>query len=120
MLYIGYPVSFETACKILNEPYVVRFEKINNIIETRLAEYGLNLYYYDKNVCILGVVVKELMIKSDYNYMQINDAFEIIKYYKEKVISSLKNMNADLSEFDIEIIEEEPKRVHNPEPYVLT
>jgi len=119
MIYIGYPVSFETACKILDEPHVVRFEKINHTIETRLAEYGLELYYYDKNVWILGIVVKELMLTND-KYMQVNDAFEIIKYYKEKVISSLKYMNANLEDFDIEIMEREPIRVHNPEPYILT
>ena len=39
MIYIGYPVSFETACKILDEPYVVRFEKINDIIKYLAREF---------------------------------------------------------------------------------
>jgi hypothetical protein len=119
MLYVGYPISFETACKILDEPYVVRFEKINDIIKTRLAEHGLELSYYDKNVWILGMAVKELMLIND-NYMQVSDALEIIMYYKRKVMDSLKQVGADLSEFDIEIMEGEPIRVTNPLPYVIT
>jgi len=119
MLYVGYPISFKTACKILHEPDIVRFEKINDIIKTRLAEHGLELSYYDKNVWILGMAVKELMLIND-NYMQVSDALEIIMYYKRKVMDSLKQVGADLSEFDIEIMEGEPIRVTNPLPYVIT
>jgi hypothetical protein len=119
MLYVGYPVSYKTACEILNEPYVVRFEKIYDSIKTRLAEYGLELSYYDKDVWILGMSVKELMLIND-NYMQVSDALEIIMYYKRKVMDSLKQVGADLSEFNIEIMEGEPIRVTNPLPYVIT
>ena len=119
MLYVGYPISFETACKIFDEPYVVRFEKIDDILQKRLAEHGLTLSHYDKNVWILGMSVKELMLTND-NYMQVSDALEIIMYYKRKVMDSLKEAGANLAEFDIEIMEGEPIRVTNPSPYVIT
>jgi hypothetical protein len=119
MLYIGYPVSFKTACNILNFKYDSNDYQLHNKIKGHLAMHGLTLDYYDKGIYILGMYISELSIRQC-NYSSTNEAIDIIIYYKKKVIDSLKAIDADLSEFDIEIIEEEPKRVRYPEPYILT
>jgi hypothetical protein len=119
MLYIGYPVSYKTACKILNFKYDSEDYQLYNKMKAHLAKHDLILDYYDKGIYILGMYINELCIRYD-NYSNADQAVDVIIYYKKKVIDSFKAVDADLSEFDIEIMEEEPKRVHNPEPYILT
>jgi len=119
MLYIGYPVSYKTACEILNFKYDGEDYQLYNKMKVHLAKHNLTLDYYDKGIYILGMYINELCVRYD-NYSNANQAIDIIIYYKKKVIDSFKAVNADLSEFDIMIMEEEPKRVHNPEPYILT
>ena len=119
MLYIGYPVSFKTACNILNFKYDSNDYQLHNKMKGYLAMHDLTLDYYDKGIYILGVYINELCIRSD-NYSNVNQAIDIIIYYKKKVIDSFKAIDADLSEVDIEIMEGEQIRVHNPEPYILT
>jgi len=119
MLYIGYPVSFKTACKILNFKYDSEDYQLYNKMKTHLAKHDLILDYYDKGIYILGMYINELCVRYD-NYSNADQAVDVIIYYKKKVIDSFKAIDADLSEFDIEIMEEEPKRVYNPEPYILS
>ena len=40
--------------------------------------------------------------------------------YKHKVTQNLKAADANLAEFDIEVMEGEPTRVRSPQPYVIT
>jgi len=119
MLYIGYPVSFKTACNILNFKYDSNDYQLHNKMKGHLAMHDLTLDYYDKGIYILGMYINELCIRQC-NYSSTNEAIDIIIYYKKKVIDSFKAIDADLSEFDIEIMEEEPKRVRYPEPYILS
>ena len=62
MLFVGYPISYETACGFLGLPADVdeaTFKKL-------YAMTNLELYYVDKGQYILGTFVKErfLRIKS--------------------------------------------------------
>ena len=88
-------------------------------MDEHLAKYDLKLHHYDKNVFILGYAIKEFWIGTD-KFVQVDDALVVILNYKKKLMDALAAANANLTEFDIEIMEDEPKRVKNPQPYVLT
>jgi hypothetical protein len=123
-MYIGFPVSYKTTAEILGFPYNgdevdEYYTTIIKQIDDHLAKYDLKLHHYDKNVYILGYAVEDLWIRAD-KFVQVDDALVIILNYKKKVMDALKAAGANLTEFDIEIMEDEPKRVYNPQPYVLT
>jgi len=111
-------VSYKTACEILNEPYVVRFEKIYDSIKTRLGEYGLELCSYEDDVWILGTAIRELTLHTN-KYMNLDDVLEILKFYKTKVSNGLKMVGADLSMFDIQMTPGEPIKVYKPKPFII-
>jgi hypothetical protein len=108
---IDHHIAYFQEYPIHNKYYVIATYGIVTILPALMSQ--------TKNVWILGMSVKELMLTND-NYVQVSDALEIIMYYKRKVMDSLKQVGADLSEFDIEIMEGEPIRVTNPLPYVIT
>ena len=123
-MYIGFPVSYKTTATILGFPYTddendEHFTMINKQVDEHLAKYGLKLHYYDKNVYILGYAVKDFWIGND-KFIQVDDALILILKYKKKLMDTLAMLGANLTEFDIELMEDEPKRVYNPQPYVLT
>lgn len=119
MVYIGYPISFETACALFGIVYSQDYDKLNTALDAHLEKYGLKLYFYDKGVFILGMVIKELWVGND-KYVPVNDALELMVLYKKQVIESLSAAGADLTEFNIEIMEGEPIRVYNPQPYAIS
>jgi len=120
MLYIGYPVSLETAFMMFGDknPQAYDQPRLNNF-RAHLAKYGLKLEFYDKNIYILGMVVEEIHVSND-NYVSVDDTLALILSYKKRVSEGLAAAGANLSEFDIEIMEDEPLRVYNPQPYVIT
>jgi hypothetical protein len=73
--------------------------------------------FYDKNVFILGLVVNHF--HAGHKPTFVNDALEVILSYKKRVTDALVKAAADLTEFDIEIMEDEPQRVYNPQPYLI-
>jgi len=90
-----------------------------NLLRDHLKKYDLDLYFYDKNVYILGKQVNEFSAGNDTHY-SVNDAFEVMIAYKHKVTEALKAAGANMAEFDIEVMEGEPQRVQAPQPYVIT
>jgi len=115
MLYVGYPVYFETACTILNSPS----NESDTSMNLRLKKYELTLEWVDKGVYILGAEVKEIHI-SDAAYQSVDDGLMQILVAKKKVIDGLKALGADLSRFEIAPIEEETIWVENPAPYLIS
>ena len=109
MLYIGYPITKATAYKILGQP-----ESVN--IEAYIRSKRLRLYEIDKGLCVLGLAVASL---TNYcpNYMNVVIA---ILNYKKCVVRRLSAAKADLSDFDLEVMESEPIRVQNPSPMAMT
>lgn len=114
MLYIGYPISFETACSILGYSPAIGLKELND----RLATQGIGFHFYDKNVYILGTHVPELFVA--HTPISVDDALGHIIAYKKKVSDALTALGANLTEFDVEIMEDEPKRVYSPQPYAMT
>ena len=114
-MYVGYPISFHTACAIFHlSPDTMTIKGLDHY----LSHYGLNFMFYDKNVFILGLVVNDF--HAGHKPTFINDALEVILSYKKQLTNALTAAAADLTEFDIEIMEDEPQRVYNPQPYLIT
>ena len=90
-----------------------------NVLRQHLAKHNLDIYFYDKNVYILGMQVNEFHAANDTHYTVL-DAIEVIIKYKNKVTQNLKAADANLAEFTIEVMEGEPTKVQNPQPYVIT
>ena len=119
-MYIGYAISMMTAFNMFGYSQSVEDSWVRyNLLRDHLAKYDLDIYFYDKNVYILGMRVDEFSAVNDTHYT-VNDAFEVMIAYKHKVTAALKAAGAKLEEFDIEVMEGEPTRVQNPQPYVIT
>ena len=118
-MYIGYPISLETAFKIFNYPQSEVDNNLYNMLKIHLSHHEIDLYFYDKNVYILGMRLNEFHASND-DHFSVSDAVELMIYYKHKVILALKAASANLSEFNIEVMEGESTKVQNPQPYVIT
>jgi len=112
MLYIGYPITEATAYKIFNQP-----DPVN--IHTYIRSKRLRLYEIDKGLCVLGLAVKELHNYAP-DYISVDDTIIAILNYKKKVVRRLQAANADLSDFELEVMEDTPIRAHNPIPMAMT
>jgi hypothetical protein len=119
-MYIGYAISMMTAFNMFGYRQSVEDSWVRyNALRDHLAKYDLDIYFYDKNVYILGKQVNDFSATSD-NHYTVSDAIEVIIAYKHKVAQNLKAAGAKLEEFDIEVMEGEPTKVQNPQPYVIT
>ena len=108
------PISFKTACAIFHlSPDSITEQSLRTFV----SNYGLNFMFYDKNVFILGLVVNDF--HAGHKPTFVNDALEVILSYKKRVTDALVKAAADLTEFEIEIMEDEPQRVYNPQPYLI-
>jgi hypothetical protein len=124
-MYIGYPISLETAFTMFGynqstEDAQPRYNRLT----AHLKKHELDLYFYDKNVYILGMRVNDFSAANDIHY-SVNDAIELMIEYKHKVSSSLKASGANVADFNIEVMEGEPQRIQTtpsyvPLPYVIT
>ena len=119
-MYIGYPISLGTAFTMFGYQHPIEDAQPRyNLLRQHLAKHNLDLYFYDKNVYILGMLVNEFSACNDTHY-SVSDAFELMIVYKHKVTQNLKAAGANLAEFNIEVMEGEPTKVQNPQPYVIT
>jgi hypothetical protein len=112
MFYVGYPITLETARALFKQPDAVDMQQ-------HVKAHGLNLYNIDKGLMVLGYGLKEL---SNYGpkYVSVDETLILILQYKQRLTTALTISNIDLSDFDIEVMESEPIRVHNPPPYTMT
>ena len=114
MLYVGYPIEFETACKL-----VEGCGEYGSSTRSRLQKHGLDLYDIDKGVYIMGIVVEEIHI-CDRAYQSVDAGLMQILGAKKKVVEGLKALGVDLTRFQIAPMEEELIWVENPEPYLIS
>lgn len=112
MLYVGYPITLETAHTLFKQPDTVDMQQ-------HVKAHGLNLYNIDKGLMVLGYGLKEL---TNYGpkYVSVDETMILILQYKQRLTDTLTAAKVDLSNFDIEVMESEPIRVSNPQPYVMT
>ena len=113
-LYVGYPISFETACVFFNEGK----EHLGELL-SRIEETGLQFVYIDKSQYILGLEVNIGNLFD--NFVNVDDSVIRILEVKKKVIELIKTANIDMSNFMLQPIgEEATQQVSNPEPYLMT
>ena len=110
MFYIGYPITKATAFKIFGVPD-------RHDIEAIIRSKRLRLYEIDKGLYVLGLAVKCLSKDGHSGFMNVDDT---IINYKKRVVRRLSAAKADLSDFDLEVMESEPIRVQNPSPMAMT
>jgi hypothetical protein len=112
MLYVGYPITYETACYIFHRPF-------SNNIESYINEHGLNLVRVDKGLFVLGLQVTEV---SDLwnNFISVDNSLIKIIEAKTKVVELIKKAEGDLSDFSIQHMEGDKERVYNPQPYLIS
>jgi len=116
MVYVGYPITIKTALSMFgfSEDYDNR-----PALDYHLAKHGLGLHFYDKGIHILGLHVPLLMGNRD-SYISVDDGVDSILTHKKMVVESLVAAGANLTEFDIQIMEGDAKRVYNPPPYLIS
>jgi len=114
MLYVGYPIEFETALKLTQG-----LGEFGSSTRSRLQKHGLDLYDIDKGVYIMGVIVEEIHI-CDKAYQSVDDGLMQILVAKKKVVEGLKGLGVNLSRFQIAPMEEKTIWVENPEPFLIT
>ena len=80
---------------------------------------GLQFHSVDKNLCILGLEIKEVANLWS-TFTSVDDSIGIIMKYKSKFVELVQQAGLDISEVVIERMEEEPVLVNNPPPYLIT
>jgi hypothetical protein len=113
VLFVGYPISYETACDFLG------ITTEDSIFNTKIKEIGLQFECVDKGQYVLGL---EVNIGNLYDrFISVEDSVLEILTAKLKVIQCIKNAGIDMSDFMLQPIGEEPfQRVSNPEPYLIS
>jgi hypothetical protein len=114
MLIVGYPISYETACKMFG----VEKEYHTRTLETAVEKNGLEFHWIDKGVCILGLEIKE--VAKLWEFTSVDESIGLIMAHKLKFVELVEKAGLDISELLIERIESEPLLVKNPPPYLMT
>lgn len=114
MLYVGYPISYETACSLFGMS--VDTESVEAIIVRK----GFNFCYTDKGQYILGLEVKEVADLWE-NFVSVEKALVLILEQKIKLVQLVKKEGLDLSNLLIQPMDtDEQILVHNPQPYLIS
>ena len=114
MLYVGFPISYETACLLFG--MTINTENIEAIIK----EKGFDFRYTDKGQYILGLEVKEVADLWE-NFVSIDDGLVLILEQKIKLLHLIKKEGLDLSNLMLQPMDtDEQILVHNPQPYLIT
>lgn len=114
MLYVGFPISYETACSLFNIP--TDTDDIVAIIKNK----GFDFLYTDKGQYILGLEVKEVADLWD-NFVSVDKGLVLILEQKIKLLQLIKDAGLDLSNLLIQPMDtDEQILVHNPSPYLIT
>jgi len=119
-MYVGYPISLKTAFTIFGYEEPEDAMAQYHFMREHLKNFSLDLYFYDKNVYILGLRLMEFDAARDFHY-PVEHAAKVISGYSSMVKRNLILAGARIQyEFDIEVLEGEPERVQHPEPYLIT
>ena len=124
MICIGYLVRFDTAVRlfpwapglaldtVLQSTRFVQFAK-------ELKRFGLEIHRTDKGQCFLGILLEELSDPWEPFY-SVDDALIMILQAKKRAVDAFTLAGADLSDLELQPMEGEPVRVHNPPPYLVS
>jgi len=112
MLYVGYPISYET---------MQRLFQIDDSQDEKeiIAKTGLQFYAIDKGLNILGLSVKQVHYSAA-NYCSADDSIVAIMQTKKLVAELVEKAGLDISELEVSFMEEESFVAKNPQPFVIT
>jgi hypothetical protein len=114
MLYVGFPVSYETTCSLFG--LLIDTDNLEKIIKNK----GFDFRYTDKGQYILGLEVKEVKCLWE-NFVSVDNALVLILEQKNKLLQLIKKEGLDLSNLLIQPMDtDEQILVHNPSPYLIT
>ena len=114
MLFVGYPISYETACSFLGLPVDIEEATFDKLIKAT----GLDIYYVDKGQFILGLEIDTGNLHD--TFFSVDDSIVQILEKKKKVIELFKKAGIDLSDFMLQPIGHEAmRRVFHPQPYLI-
>ena len=114
MLFVGFPLSYENACKLFGTP-----EEDGKILTDKVDAAGLKFEFVDKNVWVLGLRIKEFHNFAG-QYSTSDDCITLIIKYKLKFMELIRATGVDISGLEIEHMEAEPVFVNYPQPYVMS
>lgn len=114
MLYIGYPISYESACQLFMAD---GDEELN----ARIEKVGLGFHSTDKGQNILGLALEDFFCSSE-TFVKVDDAFMKILKAKKKVKELLKDARIDITSVPLcRFWEDEiPEFINDEEPYLIT
>ena len=115
MLYVGYPISYETMQRLFHLDDSTHWKDVPQII----AKTGLEFYGIDKGLNILGLTVKQVHY-SAVSYCSADDSIVAIMQTKKLVAELVEKAGLDISELEISFMEEESFVAKNPQPFVIT
>lgn len=108
-IYIGYPITYETACELFNTEHNV---------EKFIKDANLEFHYTDKGQYILGLRIHE-SIGTLWDFKKADDIIMLILQYKKKFVQLVKQSGICTSNFMFYEKEGDSIYVSNPEPCVL-
>jgi hypothetical protein len=110
-IFVGYPISYETACKLFHQPEGADMDKV-------IRRTGFDYIYSDKGQYLLGVKVEAASFWDPFVSVEAS----IIKLLEAKrlVKSLVEKCNLDLSELPLQEMEGDEIPSKNPEPFVFS
>ena len=119
MLYVGFGITGDMALKLFDVDDLRSDTEKFKFIDKKLASVGLVLVHIRKGVCILGSEVEQIHIHAA-EYLSVDDGLRCILDAKKKVTTGIEKLQLDMSDFEIQKMEEDPIRVSRPEPYLIS
>jgi hypothetical protein len=111
MLYIGFPMKLKDVYYFLRREDFLKYQYFTLTAFTNI--YNLDLYIINNDNCILGYKLDK------YDIINITDYFDLINLIKNKMIDSLKKMQARMSVCKIITSSGNIKILDNPEPFII-
>jgi len=113
MLYVGYPMSYESA----NELFKAKDDE--DLIDL-IKKSGLGFYHTDKGQNVLGLDLEEFYCSCD-TFVKVDDGLMKILACKKKVKDLLKAASLDITSVALRrfYYDEVPEFIDDPEPYLI-
>lgn len=108
-IYIGYPVTYETACELF---------RVEDNVEKPIKDSGLELHSTDKGQCILGLRIHESK-GTLWDFKNADEIIILILQYRKRFVELVKQSGICTSNFMFYEKEGDSIPVSNPEPCVF-
>ena len=115
MLFIGFPITYATAAKLIG----LHPNTNHEVIEDHYGKIQICLRYIYQETCALGISVYELTVPSG-PFQEYDEGLEVIMSYKRSLMSRLQKANINIDSLEIVPCRDQPAIIkHNPQPYLI-